>query len=345
MTARAMRVLVLVLLAMSLARTAPQDSPSTAFQAQAKLVLVRFSVAQDKSFVAGLKSSDVKLLEDGFSRSFTVFESPASERPLPLEILLLFDTTTPLKSQRWTRWNREAAYKSTARWDEAMSRAILERAGADARISVYHFDQNQMERLCRSSNDPRELTTAFRRLLSPIALSGTAGSSAMPLVLSPNSHLRPDNDITFSPGWLVEATLATMKDSVTPPENARRMLVLFSAGKGGTDTPPESIVYQARALGIPIFNGVIDYDKPPIDPVMDDAESQLESTGGHLFFPSHIDAKVVGGILDAVRDRGLPQYSVGFVPGAAKPRLHNLEIRLKSKSNGRLIGGERKVVY
>jgi hypothetical protein len=285
------------------------------------------------------------LLEDGFSRSFTVFESPASERRLPLEILLLFDTTTPLESQRWTRWNREAAYASTARWDEEMSRAILERAGADARVSIYHFDQNRMERLCRSSNDPQELTTAFRRLLSPISLSGTAGSSAIPLVLPPNSHLRPDNDISFSPGWLVEAAFATMKDSATSPENARRMMVLFSAGKGGTDTSPETVVYRATTLGMAVFHAVIHYEKPPVDPLMDYAESLLESTGGRLFFPSHIDARVVGGILEAVRDRGLPQYVVGFVPEPAKPRLHSLEIRLKSKSNRRLIGGERKAAY
>lgn len=160
-----MSVWILVLSIIGLAQTAPQDSSSAAFQSQAKLVLIPFSVARDKLFVAGLRSSDVKLFEDGFSRSFTVFEGPATRRRLPLELLLLFDTTTPFRPQRRTRWNREATYKFTAHWDDATSRSILERAGSDVRVSVYHFDQNRLESLCRSTNDPQELTAAFRRLL------------------------------------------------------------------------------------------------------------------------------------------------------------------------------------
>ena len=341
MTAQAMRVWVLVLLAIGIAQTAPQDSSSSAFQSQAKLVLVPFSVARDKLFVAGLRSSDVKLFEDGFSRSFTFFEGPATGHQLPLELVLLFDTTTPFKSQRRTRWNREATYKFTAHWDDATSRAILEQAGADVRISVYHFDQNQVERLCRPTNDPQELVTAFRRLLSPISDSSTMP----PLVLPPNFHLRPNDDISLSPGWIMEASIATMKDSVTSPNNARRMLVVFSEGKGGTETPPEYLGDQARALGIPIFDVVLDYERPPVDPLMDYWQNLAESSGGRFFFPSHLDAKVIGGILKFVRNQGLPQYVVGFVPESAKPKLHSLEIRLKSTSNGRLIGGKRRAAY
>ncbi len=335
-----MSVCVLVLLTAGPAQTAPQDSSSAVFQSQAKLVLVPFSVARGKSFVAGLRSSDVRLFEDGFARSFTVFEDPATERRLPLELLLLFDTTTPSKSQRPTRWNREATYKFTAHWDDAASRAILEQVGADVRISVYHFDQNQMERLCPFTNDPEELATAFRRLLLPIS-----GSSTIPLVLPPGFHLRPNDAISFSPGWLNEAAIATMKDSVTSPENAMRMLVVFSEGKGGTDTPPESVAYQATVLGIPIFDAVLDYAKPEVDPLMDYFENLAESTGGRLFFPSHLDAKVIGGILEFVGSQGLPKYVVGFVPKSAKPKIHSLEIRLKSESNGRVIGGKRKAAY
>jgi hypothetical protein len=349
MTAQAMRVWVLVLLAIGLAQTAPQDSSSAAFQAQAKLVQIPFKVARDKSFVPDLRSSDVELFEDGRSRSFTVFEGPATGRRL--ELVLLFDTTTPFKSQRPTRWNRAATYKFTAHWDDAMSRAILAQAGADVRVSVYHFDQNRMERLCRSTNDPQELVAAFRRLLSPIS-----GSSAMPLVPPPNFHaLGPNDAIPFSPGWIHEAALATMKDSVASPDNAMRMLVVFSEGKGGTDTPPEYVARQARVLGIPIFNVVLDYERPqvplasvspsPGDPLMNYFEQLAESTGGRMFYRSHLNAKVVGGILKSVRDQGLPQYVVGFVPESAKPKLHSLEIRLKSKSSGRLVGGKRKAAY
>src|SRR5579862_3938706 len=151
-----------------LSQAAPQDSSSSTFQSQTSLVLVPFNVIRDKLFVPDLKSSDVELLEDGRPRSFTAFEGPATGRRIPLELLLLFDTTTlpPLKPNRFklTHWDREATYAFTKEWDEAMSKAILDIAGADVRVSVYHFDNNRLERLSRSTKDPQEFVAAFRRL-------------------------------------------------------------------------------------------------------------------------------------------------------------------------------------
>jgi hypothetical protein len=51
-------------------------------------------------------------------------------------------------------------------WDEATSQAILETGEADVRASVYHYDYMQLERLCRSTTDPKELLSAIHRLLS-----------------------------------------------------------------------------------------------------------------------------------------------------------------------------------
>ncbi len=333
---------------------AQSDASPATFQAQTKLVLVQFNVARGKVFVPDLRSSDVALLEDGKPRNFTVFEGPSTGSGLPLELVLLFDTTTLLKSQKQTHWNRKATYDFTKHWDAAMSRAILQQSGADVRVSIYHFDQNQLERLSRPTKDPQQLLSALSRLLSPIS-----GPSTIPLVLPPNSHaLGPKDAIPFSPGWICEASIATMKDSVAAPENAKRMLVIFSEGKGGTTTPPEDVADQARALGIPLFNVVFDFDQsvPSTLPGRDVAiaardalmryfQNLADSTGGGMFYPSHINAKVISGILEFVRNRGLTQYVVGFVPGSSMQKEHNLEIRLKSKSSGKLLGGQRKTVY
>lgn len=328
-------------------------SPAT-FQAETKLVLVPFNVARGKAFVPDLRASDVVLLEDGRPRNFTVFEGPSTRNGLPLELVLLFDTTTLLKTQKPTHWNRKATYDFTNHWDVAMSRAILEQSGADVRVSIYHFDQNQLERLSRATKDPQQIQNAFNRLLSPIS-----GPSTIPLVLPPNCWaLGPKDPIPFSPGWIVESSIATMKDAVGAPENALRILVIFSEGKGGTTAPPEEAADQARALGIPLFNVVFDYEDSvsptlPGREVAEAAQDALkryfqnlaDSTGGGMFYPSHINAKVISGILEFIRNQGLTQYVVGFLPGPSEQTEHNLEIRLKSKSIGKLLGGQRKTVY
>src|ERR1022692_3164864 len=136
---------------------AQSDGSPATFQAEAKLVLVPFNVARGKAFVPDLKSSDVVLLEDGKPRNFTVFKGPSTGSGISLELVLLFDTTTLLKSQKQTHWNRKATYDFTKHWDVAMSRAILEQSGADVRISIYHFDQNQLERLSPATKDPQQL--------------------------------------------------------------------------------------------------------------------------------------------------------------------------------------------
>jgi hypothetical protein len=244
-----------------LSQAAPQNFSSSTFQSRASLVLVPFNVVRDKVFVPDLKSSDVVLLEDGRPRSFTAFEGPATGCRIPLELLLLFDTTTlpPSKPASFirTHWDREATYAFTKQWDEAMSKAILDIAGADVRVSVYHFDDNRLERLSHSTKDPLEVLAAFRRLLTPIS-----GGDTIPLALPPHSQdlSGPKNGILGSQGWLLESVIGTLKDAVAAPENAMRMLVVFSEGYKGTTTMPEDVADHSTALGIPLFPVVLDYD-------------------------------------------------------------------------------------
>jgi hypothetical protein len=376
MSAQSIGIWMLIFVAGGLSQAAPQDSSSATFNSQASLVLVPFNVVRDKAFVPDLKSSDVVLLEDGRPRSFSVFEGPATGRRIPLELLLLFDTTTlpPSKPNSIisTHWDREATYAFTNQWDEAMSKAVLDHAGADIRISVYHFDNNRLERLSRSTKDPQELVAAFRRLLAAIS-----GSDTIPLALPPNSQdlSGPKSPILGSPGWLYESVIGTLKDAAAVPENAMRMLVIFSEGYKGTTTIPQDAADQATALGIPLFPVVLDWDlyiqhpfawtdggnriiipgtpralnNPPPGlvpvPPVDSFGSLGELTGGTSSYPSQITAQVIGGIIESVRNQGLTQYAVGFAPGTGKPKEHRLEIRLKSKSIGKISGGQRKTTY
>jgi hypothetical protein len=307
----------------------------------------------------------------------------------------LFDTTTlpPPKSKiqvMWTHWDREATYGFTNHWDDTMSRGVLEKGAADVRVSVYRYDQQQMQRLCRSTSDPKALTNVIHRLPEPIP-----ADEAMPLTLPPGRETLeaierkfgfkrlPTDPLYWPLSWTAEAMIETLKDSITAPGNAIRVLAVFSeggvrggsgptpslGGSGPTTTTAQDVADWANALGVAVYPVVLDLEEylhhPFAISLPDGAPHHSttglnlsaiqmvvgfvgvgELTGGRAFYPSRIDAVVVNDILDVIRNQGLSQYLAGFAPPpSGRQRKHNLEIRLKSKSSGKLMGGKRTAVY
>ena len=233
-----------------------QEQGSPTFTSNAKLVLVPFNVQRSKYFAADLQSSDFILREDGHPREFTVFGGPNTAHPLPLELILLFDTTpkvpakeNPTRFALGLELDPKADYEFLDSWDEAITREVLQKNGMDIRIAVYHYAGHQLERLCAASSDPREIVHAFHTLLDPIP----QGKGELTL-LAGNYVSKP-----FGPskdGWLSESIVGTLKDAAASPVPARRLLILFTAGYGGTGSkasdPYRSIVDPALAMSIPI---------------------------------------------------------------------------------------------
>jgi len=218
------RICASVLLAAALLA---QEPAAPTFNSNAKLVLVPFHVERGKYFAADLQPSDFILREDGHPRPFTTFESPRTEHPLPLELILLFDTTPKPPAEyslRWFPWDPKADYEFLDNWDEATTREVLQHNGMDIRIAVYHYNLNQLERLCAASSDPREIVHAFRALLEPIP------QAKGELTLLPGYQvIKP----MFGParfGWFSESVVGTLKDAAASPVPARRLLIVFSAG-------------------------------------------------------------------------------------------------------------------
>ena len=401
-----------------------ESSPT--FHSETELVLTAFNVVRGLYFAPDVKADDVLLLEDGKPRSFSVFEGPGTGRRPPLELVLLFDTTTlpPPESKitvLMTHWDRKATYDFANHWGEKESRAVLQKAGADVRVSVYRYDHQQLQRLCRSTSDPQALTSAIHRLPEPIA-----PDEAVPLALPPGRmsmealmlkhgafKRKPTDPLYWPLSWTMEAMIDTLKDSTAAPSSVMRVLVVFSETKGPTQTTPQDVADTANALGIPVYPVVLDFDEylhhpfvigiakagggapageipidrpewaQPYDPAATtgpaagpspvagnlSASTGLavspsktvgngstvpmvrfgsvgELTGAESIYPSRIDAGVVNDILNVIRDQGLSQYVVGFAPpSSARQRKHNLEVRLKSKSVGKLRGGQRTAVY
>src|ERR1019366_5550244 len=101
------------------------------------------------------------------------------------------------------------------------------------RISIYRFTGNQLQRLCRTSNDPREIASAIENLTN-----SNFPSINVPLTLPPSRHVANEsksiiNMFGGSTGWLTESALAVLEQSVG---FTRKRLLIFSEGHGGTDS-------------------------------------------------------------------------------------------------------------
>jgi VWFA-related protein len=332
----------------------PPEAASVTFQAQTRLVLLSFHVAHNKNYVRDLKRENVVLLEDGKPRDFTIFDNPATQGRMPLELVLLFDANPKIDYF----WDPKAVFRFVPNWDEAMSQAILEKDAADIRISIYHCAGQKLYRLSPATTDPRQVAGAFSGILA-----APTESAAISLSLpARREHVDPGpftNDYVTSPfvsaaarGWPLEAAIATLNEVAMAQEKVARVMVMFSEGIGATTTIPEDLGNQALDLGIPIYPIATNYQHHITDSWprnlfrMHQFEALGKMTGGRAVEYPEIDAATLRKILESVKSDGLSQYVVGFVPssGAAAKR-HTLEIKLASKSLGTLEGGKHRAVY
>jgi hypothetical protein len=121
---------------------AQQEPVTPSFHAQTDLVAVPFQVRRGSRSVSDLKPSDVVLLEDGVSRSFTIFEAPPVH--LTLDLVAMFDVTktTPDQKGRVGFWDAKALQDLANYWSETITRRLLDEQGATIRFSIYRFDQS-----------------------------------------------------------------------------------------------------------------------------------------------------------------------------------------------------------
>jgi hypothetical protein len=141
------RLFLALLLALSAA--APQEPSVVSFSAQTRLVLLSFHVRQGKNSVPDLKAGDVTLFEDGKPRPFTIFDSPATQGRMPLELVLLFDVNPAIPYF----WDPADVFRFIPRWEEGMSRQLLEKQDADVRMCVYATSGQKLYRLTRAATD------------------------------------------------------------------------------------------------------------------------------------------------------------------------------------------------
>jgi hypothetical protein len=354
------RVLFLLALGVSRAQQPTPDAPMVTFRDQTGLVLLSFHVAHGKTYVPDLKPADVALLEDGKPREFTIFDSPASQGRMPLELVLLFDANPRINYF----WDPVAVFRFIPEWTEEMSREILTKETADIRVSVYRCSGQTLYPMIRATTDVRQLTDTLRGLLNPewrgFGRGGKAIDLSLPAERATVARGPFTNDYPTSPfvsqeqrGWPMEAAIGTLNEMAAAQDKVARVMVMFSEGIGATTTIPEDIGNQALDLGIPIYPvatnylGQIDSSYPRNLYRMGEFKALGKMTGGREVEYMQINAATLGKILGDFKNHGLSEYVVGFVPPrvSGPPRQHRLEIKLASKSSGRLEGGRRRASY
>ena len=279
-------------------------------------MLVSFNVVRGAYFAPDVKKDDIVLRQDGKPRDFTIFEGPGSGNRPPLELVLLFDTTTlpPPETKlkvKATHWDREATYDFTSHWGDKESRSILEKGGADVRVSVFRYDHDRLQRLCPSTKDPQILTKAIHRLLEPMP-----AEESVPLTLpkgrmtfadksAKTSGIKPDpkHPVLYrSVSWTFEAVIDTLKDSTAGPSNAMRALIVFSEVFGPTTTTPQDAADQANALGIPVYPVVLNFDE-------------------YIRHPFSLGGKYHGGIQEGAVPISRPEWAPKYDPNAPEKSL------------------------
>jgi hypothetical protein len=242
---------------------AQQEPVTPSFHAQTDLVAVPFQVRRGSRSVSDLKPSDVVLLEDGVSRSFTIFEAPPVH--LTLDLVAMFDVTktTPDQKGRVGFWDAKALQDLANYWSETITRRLLDEQGATIRFSIYRFDQSKLQRLCQSTSDPKVLSDAMRRLAEPVP-AGQAPGQDVDIPLPAGLAVRAAARKRLANGgppepWSLTGALSVLRDSAAAAapgadkETAARALVIFSTGAEGTALTPQDLADQAVAAGVPIY--------------------------------------------------------------------------------------------
>jgi len=336
-----------------LAAQDPAPPGPAVFRTQSSLATVRFHVALHSRYVTNLAPSDVILLEDGVPRPFSWFENAqtALAQP-PVELTLLFDTSGSVVDQGLLD---PLVFKES----------LLDQLG-DVRIAVYGFGTN-LQRFTPPTRDFAQLQSAFA------ALSGSHVKGApkpkgelIQLRLPAKRHADPRGGT-----WLYEAIAAATELAAASPRESTRMVLVFSDGLPTTNCNATDGAAPAIEHGVAIYPVVLGH--AALTQKIQEATAKLQPgqftsntlsnlehqqlevlefsrladlTGGRSFDPPEITLSVMRNVLAGLVAQIRTEYVVGFSPPlSATPATHKLEVRLRDKSLGKVLGGTRSVVH
>lgn len=334
-----------------------QQEEVPVFRTETALGLVHFHVVRKSRYVDDLKREDVILLEDGKPREITLFEGGRSgERTVPVEVILLFDTSA---SVRLPDLLNPLLFKST----------LLDGIES-ARLSVYGFD-SRLRRFCRPTRDAAELAGAMQRIMK-----FPDNPPPQPELIDIGGQPNPKE----KPGWgtrLYESIIGAARDASSGPANVTRLVLVFSDGFPTTKMTARTCAGRVKDLGTAVYpvvlghyrisdqiRGVLQRGTDRRGMYTEQARNRLdllkmreeqmqefaglgEMTGGRSFDPPQINLNAVRQVLSVVVSQVQCEYVVGFNPGppSGQSGRHKLQVKLRSKDLGKVMGGERIITH
>ena len=299
---------------------APHEPSSATFRVETNLALVRFQVIPQKGqFVTDLRAEDIEIREDGIPQQIGLFEGGRFyPRTVPLEISLLFDCS--------------GSVQFAGTLDPHVLDENLLKEYESAGIAIYAF-----------SDDLVRLTGPTR--------DGPTLAKAMDAV-----RLVPAGDTP-----LFGAIVETARDAASFRGNATRMMAIFSDGEStrrGDSTRSAEAIQVAQELGIALCPVMLAQAPDPHvspNPYSGWDLGRLQSIGSFMNLASATGGQgfdaistkdVLPTILKSLANHVRYDYTVGFYPSSSGERKrHKIEVVLKSKKRGQIVGGIRALVH
>jgi VWFA-related protein len=349
-------LLLAVIIALSGLLLAQEPQPPPTFKSSTSLVLVRFHVNRQNHFATDITRNDVILIEDGVERPVDVFEGGrGTGRAIPIEMAIAVDISGSVADQGLTD---PVAYIST----------LLEGLPGVS-LGVYGFARDA-HRYCGFTRDPTVLRAAFAELRKARD-DPKSGPVRVPTVLPKG------RSSTSGASWIYESVLAIAQDASTSPGTATRPIVVFSDGQTTTTTRAADVVPGLLAQGVSIYPVALGHrqlieEMRAVQEGNYDAAGQLSQnartrmyrledrerevkelaslgplTGGRPFDPPNLAPDTVRAILAMLTATVASEYVVGFAaaPSTGTARVHKLEVKLRSKETGAVMGGKRAIAY
>jgi VWFA-related protein len=311
-----------VRLAVALLALPVLSQPVPVFRSDTSLVLIHFHVLHKGRYATNIKPDDLVLLEDGAPRKFTVFENAAYQRTLPAEVTLLFDFSGSVMNHN--------LYDPLA-----FKEGLLDHL-ENVRIGVYGFD-NKLYRYCAPTSDIATLSKAF---------------TALDKVVGPREEIpyRLPNSRKLAPGgtWIYASVLEASREAALTPGHATRLMLVYSDGLDTTSLRADQIAELLRERDIAIYPVALGHRQLPEREELRVLQfaSLGELTGGRSYDPDVVNNLVMRQILEGLVGSLRTEYVIGFAPDVAPvPAKHKLEVRLRDKQLGQIVGGTRTTTH
>jgi VWFA-related protein len=340
-----MNTTLLVILALT-TPLAAQDAPT--FRTESRLATVGFHVGQKGFYVENLKAPYFELLEDGKPREITFFEGGnATDHTVPVELILLFD--------------RSGSVVNAGMLQPLVFQDRLIHGLPNVSLSIYGFTEH-LQRYSPPTRNSAAIAAAFDAIKS-----GGQGSDSIAVELPAKRKAEKGST------WIYESVIAAAQDAAKGPASVSRMMLIFSDGLSTTTSQAEDAASLCAELGIPVYTVALGHSKvlasmarsqphanskrPSVSTGAVNAaarETKVEDylklaplTGGMAFDLPEINLDLMQKLLDGVVGEIRTEYVAGFVPdpSSGAPRAHKIEIRLRDKNIGQLVGGTRTVMH